>query len=150
MLNIFLYFREIDCCNRGPHNVFGMVINKIIFLFPCVVSVLLLIHALWNQDKMKLLFSILLCSFNVKINLLLCSFILATFHINIMVSSIFQEELYELILETNKHCVELCKPGASIRQIHNHSVSLFLIPFSIFERCNKVTITINPPNSFSF
>ncbi|TKY52322.1 Xaa-Pro aminopeptidase 3 [Spatholobus suberectus] len=35
-----------------------------------------------------------------------------------------QEELYELILETNKHCVELCKPGASIRQIHNHSVEM--------------------------
>ncbi|KAI4301689.1 hypothetical protein L6164_034941 [Bauhinia variegata] len=35
-----------------------------------------------------------------------------------------QEELYDLILETNKHCVELCKPGASIRQIHNHSVDM--------------------------
>lgn len=35
-----------------------------------------------------------------------------------------QEELYELILETNKHCVELCKPGASIRQIHNRSVKM--------------------------
>ncbi|CAK8572540.1 unnamed protein product [Lathyrus sativus] len=35
-----------------------------------------------------------------------------------------QEELYELILETNKHCVELCKPGASIRQIHNRSVEM--------------------------
>lgn len=42
-----------------------------------------------------------------------------------MASYIFQKELYELILETNKHCVELCKPGASIRQIHNHSVSPF-------------------------
>ncbi|KAF9592693.1 hypothetical protein IFM89_016770 [Coptis chinensis] len=35
-----------------------------------------------------------------------------------------QEELYDLILETNKECVKLCKPGASIRQIHNHSVEM--------------------------
>ncbi|KAK7269443.1 hypothetical protein RIF29_22169 [Crotalaria pallida] len=35
-----------------------------------------------------------------------------------------QEELYELISETSKHCIELCKPGASIRQIHNHSVEM--------------------------
>ncbi|KAA8536722.1 hypothetical protein F0562_029200 [Nyssa sinensis] len=32
------------------------------------------------------------------------------------------EELYDLILETNKECVKLCKPGTSIRQIHNYSV----------------------------
>ncbi|KAL6964629.1 aminopeptidase [Sarracenia purpurea var. burkii] len=32
------------------------------------------------------------------------------------------EELYNLILETNKECIHLCKPGASIRQIHNYSV----------------------------
>ncbi|KAH7834363.1 hypothetical protein Vadar_015214 [Vaccinium darrowii] len=32
------------------------------------------------------------------------------------------EELYELILETNKECLDLCKPGTSIRQIHNYSV----------------------------
>uniref|UniRef100_A0A5B7AYA4 Putative Xaa-Pro aminopeptidase 3 isoform X1 n=2 Tax=Davidia involucrata TaxID=16924 RepID=A0A5B7AYA4_DAVIN len=32
------------------------------------------------------------------------------------------EELYDLILETNKECVTLCKPGTSIRQIHNYSV----------------------------
>lgn len=36
--------------------------------------------------------------------------------------SIFQEELYDLILHTNKECVKLCKPGATIRQIHNFSV----------------------------
>ncbi|XP_019441205.1 PREDICTED: probable Xaa-Pro aminopeptidase 3 isoform X2 [Lupinus angustifolius] len=35
-----------------------------------------------------------------------------------------QEELYELILETSKQCIELCKPGTSIRQIHNHSVDM--------------------------
>ncbi|XP_065853670.1 intermediate cleaving peptidase 55, mitochondrial [Euphorbia lathyris] len=35
-----------------------------------------------------------------------------------------QEELYDLILQTNKSCVNLCKPGASIRQIHNHSVEM--------------------------
>ncbi|KAF4347258.1 intermediate cleaving peptidase 55, mitochondrial [Cannabis sativa] len=33
-----------------------------------------------------------------------------------------QEELYDLILQTNKECLKLCKPGASIRQIHNYSV----------------------------
>lgn len=58
-------------------------------------------------------------------DMLFCPFSLIIFHMDIMVSHIFQEELYELILETNKHCVELCKPGASIRQIHNHSVSPF-------------------------
>lgn len=31
------------------------------------------------------------------------------------------EELYDLILETNKECLDLCKPGTSIRQIHNYS-----------------------------
>ncbi|KAL3515921.1 hypothetical protein ACH5RR_022823 [Cinchona calisaya] len=31
------------------------------------------------------------------------------------------EELYNLILETNKECVKLCKPGASIQEIHNYS-----------------------------
>lgn len=35
-----------------------------------------------------------------------------------------QEELYELILQTNKECLKLCKPGASIRQIHNYSVTM--------------------------
>ncbi|KAJ6798666.1 putative Xaa-Pro aminopeptidase 3 [Iris pallida] len=35
-----------------------------------------------------------------------------------------QEELYSLILETNKECVKLCKPGVSIQQIHNHSVQM--------------------------
>ncbi|XP_021772443.1 probable Xaa-Pro aminopeptidase 3 [Chenopodium quinoa] len=33
-----------------------------------------------------------------------------------------QVELYELILETNKECIKLCKPGISIRQIHEQSV----------------------------
>ncbi|KAH0783112.1 hypothetical protein KY290_002710 [Solanum tuberosum] len=31
------------------------------------------------------------------------------------------EELYDLILETNKECVELCRPGTSIREIHRYS-----------------------------
>lgn len=35
-----------------------------------------------------------------------------------------QEELYDLILQTNKECVKLCKPGATIRQIHNFSVEM--------------------------
>ncbi|KAF8394704.1 hypothetical protein HHK36_020921 [Tetracentron sinense] len=35
-----------------------------------------------------------------------------------------QEELYALILETNKECMMLCRPGTSIRQIHNYSVEL--------------------------
>ncbi|KAL6146475.1 PREDICTED: probable Xaa-Pro aminopeptidase 3 [Fragaria vesca subsp. vesca] len=35
-----------------------------------------------------------------------------------------QEELYDLILQTNKECVKLCKPGATIRQIHNFSVNM--------------------------
>ncbi|XP_039127335.1 intermediate cleaving peptidase 55, mitochondrial [Dioscorea cayenensis subsp. rotundata] len=35
-----------------------------------------------------------------------------------------QEILYDLILETNKECVKLCKPGMSIQQIHNYSVQM--------------------------
>ncbi|OVA16730.1 Peptidase M24 [Macleaya cordata] len=35
-----------------------------------------------------------------------------------------QEELYDLILETNKECVKLCKPGTSIREIHISSVDM--------------------------
>ncbi|KAK9291790.1 hypothetical protein L1049_019740 [Liquidambar formosana] len=35
-----------------------------------------------------------------------------------------QEELYNLILETNKECVKLCRPGTSIRKIHNYSVEM--------------------------
>lgn len=48
---------------------------------------------------------------------------------------LFQEELYDLILETNKECLKLCKPGATISQIHNYSVWSFepkLFPFSGF------------------
>nr|XP_043624934.1 intermediate cleaving peptidase 55, mitochondrial [Erigeron canadensis] len=33
-----------------------------------------------------------------------------------------QKELYHLILETNKECIELCEPGTSIQRIHNYSV----------------------------
>ncbi|GAB2277350.1 aminopeptidase [Dionaea muscipula] len=33
-------------------------------------------------------------------------------------------ELYNLVLETNKECMKLCRPGTSIRQIHNHSVEM--------------------------
>ncbi|KAD2392991.1 hypothetical protein E3N88_39968 [Mikania micrantha] len=32
------------------------------------------------------------------------------------------KELYDLILETNKECIELCKPGTSIQRVHNYSV----------------------------
>ncbi|KAK1277035.1 hypothetical protein QJS04_geneDACA015875 [Acorus gramineus] len=35
-----------------------------------------------------------------------------------------QELLYDLILETNKECVKLCKPGISIQQIHYSSVEM--------------------------
>ncbi|CAA2972654.1 intermediate cleaving peptidase 55, mitochondrial [Olea europaea var. sylvestris] len=34
-----------------------------------------------------------------------------------------QEELYNLILETNQECLRLVKPGTSIREIHNYSVN---------------------------
>ncbi|KAK3140012.1 hypothetical protein QOZ80_5AG0394090 [Eleusine coracana subsp. coracana] len=40
-----------------------------------------------------------------------------------------QEELYSLILETNKECIKLCKPGASIGEIHNHSVKMLIKGF---------------------
>ncbi|KAL7599041.1 hypothetical protein Lser_V15G25762 [Lactuca serriola] len=31
-------------------------------------------------------------------------------------------ELYDLVVETNKECIQLCKPGMSIQRIHNYSV----------------------------
>ncbi|GLT88435.1 hypothetical protein SLE2022_064620 [Rubroshorea leprosula] len=37
-----------------------------------------------------------------------------------------QEELYDLILQTNKECMKLCKPGSNIRQIHYYSVEMLL------------------------
>ncbi|XP_051190054.2 intermediate cleaving peptidase 55, mitochondrial [Lolium perenne] len=40
-----------------------------------------------------------------------------------------QEELYSLILETNKECIKLCKPGASIEEIHRHSVKMLINGF---------------------
>ncbi|CAM8897254.1 unnamed protein product [Rhodiola kirilowii] len=35
-----------------------------------------------------------------------------------------KEELYKLILETNKESIKLCKPGTSIRKIHEYSVDM--------------------------
>lgn len=35
-----------------------------------------------------------------------------------------QGEVYDLILQTNKECMKLCRPGATIRQIHNYSVEM--------------------------
>ncbi|KMZ56580.1 putative Xaa-pro dipeptidase, partial [Zostera marina] len=35
-----------------------------------------------------------------------------------------QEVLYNLILETSKECIKLCKPGISIQEIHNFSVKM--------------------------
>ncbi|XP_044483040.1 intermediate cleaving peptidase 55, mitochondrial isoform X3 [Mangifera indica] len=35
-----------------------------------------------------------------------------------------QEELYDLILQTNKECLNLCKPGANLFEIHNYSVRM--------------------------
>ncbi|CAL9048907.1 intermediate cleaving peptidase 55, mitochondrial-like isoform X1 [Musa acuminata AAA Group] len=35
-----------------------------------------------------------------------------------------QEILYSLILETNKECLKLCRPGISLQQIHNYSVKM--------------------------
>ncbi|XP_061945398.1 intermediate cleaving peptidase 55, mitochondrial [Populus nigra] len=34
------------------------------------------------------------------------------------------EELYNLVLETNKESMKLCRPGVSLRQIHNYSVEM--------------------------
>lgn len=35
-----------------------------------------------------------------------------------------QEELYDLLLRTNKECIKLCKPGTTIREIHKYSVDM--------------------------
>ncbi|XP_010549381.1 PREDICTED: probable Xaa-Pro aminopeptidase 3 [Tarenaya hassleriana] len=35
-----------------------------------------------------------------------------------------QEELYDLILETNKECIKLCKPGTTIRQLNAVSTDM--------------------------
>lgn len=45
-------------------------------------------------------------------------------------------ELYDLILETNKECIKLCKPGISIRKIHEQSVERLykgLIEFGVLK-----------------
>ncbi|ESR46798.1 Intermediate cleaving peptidase 55 [Citrus sinensis] len=38
--------------------------------------------------------------------------------------SSLEEALYDLILQTNKECLKLCKPGASLLQIHHYSVGM--------------------------
>lgn len=47
-----------------------------------------------------------------------------TFPIKILifVFFFFQEELYDLILQTNKECIKQCKPGSTIRQLNTYSV----------------------------
>ncbi|PKI68315.1 hypothetical protein CRG98_011290 [Punica granatum] len=40
-----------------------------------------------------------------------------------------QEELYDLILQTNKKSMELCGPGTTIREIHKYSVDMLLKGF---------------------
>ncbi|KAK1564468.1 hypothetical protein Q3G72_003954 [Acer saccharum] len=40
-----------------------------------------------------------------------------------MLMFIVQEELYDLILQTNKECLKLCKPGANLLDIHHYSDS---------------------------
>ena len=41
---------------------------------------------------------------------------------NIDDTCVLQEELYDLILETNKESIKLCKPGTTIRQLNTYSV----------------------------
>ncbi|KFK43227.1 hypothetical protein AALP_AA1G096800 [Arabis alpina] len=38
--------------------------------------------------------------------------------------SSLQEELYDLILQTNKECIKLCKPGITIRQLNSYSTDM--------------------------
>ncbi|KAL1195352.1 Intermediate cleaving peptidase 55 [Cardamine amara subsp. amara] len=38
--------------------------------------------------------------------------------------SSLQEELYDLILQTNKDCIKQCKPGTTIRQLNTYSTEL--------------------------
>uniref|UniRef100_A0A1J3JTY5 Putative Xaa-Pro aminopeptidase 3 n=1 Tax=Noccaea caerulescens TaxID=107243 RepID=A0A1J3JTY5_NOCCA len=38
--------------------------------------------------------------------------------------SSLQEELYDLILQTNKECIKLCKPGTTIRQLNTYSTDM--------------------------
>lgn len=51
-----------------------------------------------------------------------------------------QEELYDLILQTNKECIKLCKPGATILDIHDYSVHfvyLFIVQlFKVHQSIN--------------
>ncbi|KAK9139147.1 hypothetical protein Scep_008828 [Stephania cephalantha] len=63
-----------------------------------------------------------------------------------------QEELYDLILETNKECIKLCKPGTSIRQLHNYSVEMLkkgLKETGILKNNRNVTQTYNLLNPTS-
>lgn len=64
-----------------------------------------------------------------------------------------QEELYNLILETNKESLKLCKPGTSIKEIHNYSVKMLVRGFEEigilkheqnFERSYKRYQKLNP------
>lgn len=63
-----------------------------------------------------------------------------------------QEELYDLILETNKECVKLCEPGVSIQQIHNYSVELLrrgLIKLGILKDGRSTSQSYNQLNPTS-
>ncbi|KAL3843552.1 hypothetical protein ACJIZ3_000955 [Penstemon smallii] len=61
-----------------------------------------------------------------------------------------QEELYELLLETNVECLKLCKPGTTIREIHNFSVNKLRRGFKeigILKRDNPQSYhLLNPTN----
>ncbi|KAK0601840.1 hypothetical protein LWI29_027939 [Acer saccharum] len=37
---------------------------------------------------------------------------------------LLKEELYDLILQTNKECLKLCKPGANLLDIHHYLVRM--------------------------
>lgn len=45
---------------------------------------------------------------------------------------ILQEEIYDLILQANKECLKLCKPGANLLDIHHFSVRLQTWKYALY------------------
>lgn len=68
---------------------------------------------------------VLICPLSSKTIMLTFYFIEAQ---NIDDTCVFllQEELYDLILQTNKESIKLCKPGTTIRQLNTYSVNINL------------------------
>jgi hypothetical protein len=64
----------------------------------------------------------LLLSLYIFLEVTFVIIILSSYILLYLAMCLFQEELYDLILQTSKECLKLCKPGATIQRIHDYSV----------------------------